>query len=640
MHRIHKFTLKNFKFFHGEASINPNGKNILLYGENGSGKSSIYWALYTFLQSVFKTEPQQIVKYFAYNHPENLRNRYANDEEGSSIVVEFDDGVSRTISNEGVDLKQDADDKLVFEATLGSDLIEYRTLARIYHFAHSEEVDLFPFFRSNLLPFINFTKPFTKHDSGSGSKNSQDFWSYLERGLDIKTAEDDDKTMDLFTSIVDLFNSEFENYLNTITESVNEYLNEDFKHGVKVRLRFEKASIREVQDEDRKNIYADPPRIILDVWLVTDKIPEVRKKIFNPQSFLNESKLTALALSIRLAILDEKFVEEYPKILVLDDFLMSMDMSNREAVLEVILKNYLDHYQIFFLTHQRGLFEDAKKFIELFHSERLRRVGESNPEVLASEWQNHWEVYEMYEVENNLGYSTPRIQQYGTNLQKALYYFNEQIDYNACGNNLRAALEEFLIRFIPSKHRVHGNMLAGLLVSARDYFNHVGFDTTPLDKLERYRERSLNPSSHYNPRTDFFKLELKDVFTILELLKRNRNDVVLNRDEKVRFTIKTTGISHYYTALLLDDVRLYKRYDDSPSFFVDDDKRGYVMIEYKEGDNKARELNVPIRGLTLTELYYDTAKGLPKKYKPILRNNIYRVFTAESGTPLIDLKIY
>ena len=56
MQRIKRILLNNFKFFSGESVIDFDGKNMLLYGDNGSGKSSIYWALYTFLQSVFKND--------------------------------------------------------------------------------------------------------------------------------------------------------------------------------------------------------------------------------------------------------------------------------------------------------------------------------------------------------------------------------------------------------------------------------------------------------------------------------------------------------------------------------------------------------------------------------------------------------
>ena len=54
MHKIKQITLQNFKFFYGNVPINFDRKHVLIYGENGSGKSSIHWAIYTFLQSVFK----------------------------------------------------------------------------------------------------------------------------------------------------------------------------------------------------------------------------------------------------------------------------------------------------------------------------------------------------------------------------------------------------------------------------------------------------------------------------------------------------------------------------------------------------------------------------------------------------------
>jgi len=49
--KIVSIELKNFKF-HKELKFDINKKNCLIYGENGTGKSSIYWALY----SVFKKD--------------------------------------------------------------------------------------------------------------------------------------------------------------------------------------------------------------------------------------------------------------------------------------------------------------------------------------------------------------------------------------------------------------------------------------------------------------------------------------------------------------------------------------------------------------------------------------------------------
>ena len=59
MNRIKQIKLKHFKFFYGEVTIDLERQNALIFGENGSGKSSLYWALYTFMQSVFKVQTRR-----------------------------------------------------------------------------------------------------------------------------------------------------------------------------------------------------------------------------------------------------------------------------------------------------------------------------------------------------------------------------------------------------------------------------------------------------------------------------------------------------------------------------------------------------------------------------------------------------
>ena len=51
--RITGVELRNFRAFYGDYHINLHkaGKNLLVYGENGSGKSLLYLALKLFLES-------------------------------------------------------------------------------------------------------------------------------------------------------------------------------------------------------------------------------------------------------------------------------------------------------------------------------------------------------------------------------------------------------------------------------------------------------------------------------------------------------------------------------------------------------------------------------------------------------------
>ena len=56
MSRIKSIHIHNFKFFDEQKAIElgDTGKHLLLYGENGSGKSSVYWALYTLFECAVK----------------------------------------------------------------------------------------------------------------------------------------------------------------------------------------------------------------------------------------------------------------------------------------------------------------------------------------------------------------------------------------------------------------------------------------------------------------------------------------------------------------------------------------------------------------------------------------------------------
>lgn len=642
MQRIKKLILQNFKFFYDKVEIDFDRKNALVFGENGSGKSSIYWALYTFLQSVFKTDNLEIRKYFDARHDENLINRFAADTADSSIVIEFEDeyraSARREISLATINTKSD---NLVLETTLGSDFIDHKVLSRIYAYYHKEEIDLFDFFQHHLMAFINFREELIKPGEARGSKNAETWWNYIAAGLNPQPKMHEQVYKD-FQTVVGKFNTEFDYYLTGIEQRANKHLIEKFDEKFRIKFDYRRATYNDFKLGTKGRSWkVKPPQIVMSVYLITDLIAdENKKRVDSPQSFLNEAKLSSLALAMRLAILDEKFVEAYPKVLVLDDMLLSMDMSNREFVLNILLENYLKDYQILFFTHQRALFEDAKKIIQMHYAEIERGKGVTDRQALDNAFTDYWKVYEMYETEGIRKIPIPQVREYGDSLQKALFYFKEHIDYNACGNNLRAALEEFFLDFVPQKFQTNGNMIAGLLVSARNYFNHVGFETSPLDKLERYKERSLNPSSHFNPRTDYFKKELQEIFSILDGLKRNLNQPLLSKDELVQFSVSTTtGDTFSYTAKLLDDICLYKKNDGSPSFFKDDDERGYVMIGCTVGDT-TNILSHEIKKHTLQQLYNDTVAFINRSKVAVVEVDMYKVFKNIDGTNLDDLKMY
>jgi len=68
------------------------------------------------------------------------------------------------------------------------------------------------------------------------------------------------------------------------------------------------------------------------------------------------------------------------KLLVLDDLLVSLDMSNRMQVVDILLTDPIfANYQKIILTHDRGLFEEFRRMIGVAHSDWCFRMLHGNP---------------------------------------------------------------------------------------------------------------------------------------------------------------------------------------------------------------------------------------------------------------------
>lgn len=86
MPAINKIHILGFKAFPNDFELVLEGKHLLMYGENGSGKSSIYYALHCMFQAPLKSDIGK--KYFnadSEQHLKNINNLAAD----SKIVIDF-----------------------------------------------------------------------------------------------------------------------------------------------------------------------------------------------------------------------------------------------------------------------------------------------------------------------------------------------------------------------------------------------------------------------------------------------------------------------------------------------------------------------------------------------------------------------
>ncbi len=548
MNKIKQIKLKHFKFFYGEVTIDLERNHALIFGENGSGKSSLYWALYTFLQSVFKTDPSKVQKYFNPRHDENLRNRFADDTEDSYIKIVFEDDqgtiTEKTISNGTVNTKTG---NLVTLATQGSELINYKLLSKVHDFKNPFKIDLFPLMDKDTLMFINFREVLVRHDGVPATVNAQDWWEYIKPGMQPrgKMHEQPYKT---FAAGVEKFNTELQFYFDSIVESVNEYLVK-FKQPFTISFdpepctydAFEKGSTT------KRNHKTIPPKIYVHTHFNHENLVEEKRLVTRPHTFLNEAKLTAIALSIRFAMLDQKIdssnlADDTAKFLVLDDLLISLDMSNREKVLDIILQEF-SKYQLIILTHDRNFFELLRH--------RIKKFG-----------QEDWKYIEMFECEKG-GIPQPYIKDSDTYLDKAEKYFHLK-EYEIAGNFLRKEAESFCKDFLPKKlqHTVEYNLhdLNGLILQCLRFAENAELDKVLFEELDSHRKFVLNPTSHDSYDVPKFNSEIAGCLKTLKALREIKNEPFAKRGEQVEFELTTAdGANTYkFEIKLEDDFRLLK----------------------------------------------------------------------------------
>jgi hypothetical protein len=479
-----------------------DGNNLLLYGENGSGKSSIYWAFYTLFEASLKENDDDIKKYFCKTiKPEdNLINIHTKedpagtDNYNSFIELKTTDNPEKIyrISKTDLAIKTNIEAKTTNYA---SDFINYRMLLGISAFRHSDPIDLFWVFVDDIFKYVQFSKvQITRNGVLKEYSNAFDIWQQIEQGHEIvdSVRSTTPKKIRAYKNSKEWV--EFETLIRSFNESLKklvEYINVQAPLHFK-QLGYEFPFYLELEREAgsiRKETSYEYISFILRI-----NIPEYENEknaLHKPHSFLNEAKLSALAISIRLAILTEKRQAECLKFIILDDLLVSLDMRNREKVLELLLSSdFVDNYQIIILTHDRMFYQMAKHKIDILE-------------------QDNWKYIEMYEAKDEHGNSKPDIRPSKTYFEKAeAFYQANQLPESA--NNLRKAGEEFCKKILSNFD------LSGMIEHCLNFSIVNELQYSHFSQLDKFRKFLLNSGSHDDVDTPMFKSEINDCIRIFE----------------------------------------------------------------------------------------------------------------------------
>jgi hypothetical protein len=405
-------------------------------------------------------------------------------------------------------------------------------------------------FVEDIFKYVQFSKvQITRDGKLKELTNAFEIWQEIEKGNEWVGNVGADEKIDIdkykgttewkqFDDLVKSFNKSLKDLVDTINNISPTYFKQlgyDFEFNLNLK---NEASYK----EDLRSYEYIPFNLALDV-------PEYEKEknaLHKPHSFLNEAKLSAMAISIRLAILSEKRLENCLKFIVLDDLLISLDMRNREKVLELLLSaDFIDNYQLIILTHDRMFFQMAKHKIAIYE-------------------QTNWKYIEMYEVKDDVDNSKPQIKQSQTYYERAVE-FNKKNNLPEAANNLRKAGEEFCKRILSKKQTITEDYsdydLNGMIELCLNFAIANDLQQTYFNQLDKFRKFLLNSSSHDDYDTPMFKSELSDCIKIFETyFNKVKLKHILPEDTILSFELVDgkKGETYKYEITLKENLRIYK----------------------------------------------------------------------------------
>ncbi len=457
--RIQNIEITNYKAFLGTHKIKVDGKNLFIYGENGSGKSSLYYALKDFFQSS--------VEKIDLNELENIFVSDGNRGK-TSIKIAFkpngqgqDSSKTYEFNTSGNGTRAPGDTSIRDGNGLKS-FLTYKHLLGVHHLKKSDSINLFDLLVKGVLKHFKYS--LTK------GKELGELWTQVEALIEKKT----DKKYTITKKRADANNA-----IKHFNDAFSELFNEDspeyilkharpildkFNHKIELGLWF--SQTRPSQDCSR-----------IEGGMVEVKIKYAGKSVKIPHLFLNEARLSAIAVSIYLGMI-KRHVQLIPcKILFLDDIFIGLDIGNRLPLLDILESEFSD-YHIFITTYDKPWFEYAQHFLE-------RKAG--------------WKTMEFYAQANKQDFEVPVIFD-GQNMISKAEKHMRQCDYKAAAVYVRSAFEKEIRKYCETKKK-RVEFKSNIRHYTTEHFWRVlkkDVSKPVQTSIEEYRDLVLNTFSHYN----------------------------------------------------------------------------------------------------------------------------------------------
>ena len=354
--KIKTLSLTDFRAFPGPAptTFDLDSKNLLVYGENGSGKSSLFKALNGFFK-------------YGTPHPRlrELKNSFSGQPLGhTSVQVSLDNGFTANWHMQlldqvspyygqrfdGPSLKEDhpAQHRTapgmveIEQAAKFSACLDYRTLLGTNYKHGNEAINLFDAMVTDLMAgFVDLAT----------NQTILELWLAADRSV---PARNTGKHLSRCLIACQQFNNAVSNALALLLPQTQLILNFLCPNGLQITalpyagIVYNYAKLARDKAISRKDIGLE---------ITFHGLPVDR-----PQHYLNEARQSAIGLALylgaRLACAPQ--TSAHLKLLVLDDVLVGLDHSNRLPVLNVLVALF-PAWQVVLLTHDKGWFDLARQ---------------------------------------------------------------------------------------------------------------------------------------------------------------------------------------------------------------------------------------------------------------------------------------
>jgi len=326
--RITGVEIANYRGFAGDSFqlALEHGENLLVYGENGAGKSSLYNSLKDFLNA-------------ASNARINIEQHRNRDNAAGAPAIRIITALGQTDWTQAA-RGQDTNDWRNLDD--GKGFLDYRVLLRFYNATHdgTGRIDLFQLLVEGMLAQHRMEV--------AGTPTFRSEWREINKRATYYLSENEKEEL---KTRVDRFNAAFQIAAGQLASRATELLH-DFDSDIGIAFA-----------REREADFTWYPKNVIAPRFVAEAPRPNRAPVIDYHEVFNEARLSAMAISLFFAALETCPIGG-PRLLVLDDVLIGLDMVNRRKVMNLVQKLFPD-WQIIILTYHKAWFEVLKARVKV-----------------------------------------------------------------------------------------------------------------------------------------------------------------------------------------------------------------------------------------------------------------------------------